>query len=90
MRILAVIFTVFCNIFISNNMTRGKLAIKFPDAEGRFVKVRGRSPRTFTNLPEASGNLIANFPTIVMLLVCNIMIAEENSKKFAAEISLAG
>ena len=48
---------------ISNNMTRGKLAIKFPDAEGRFVKVRGRSPRTFTNLPEASGNLIANFPT---------------------------
>ena len=69
-------------------MTRGKLAIKFPDAEGRFVKVRGRSPRTFTNLPSASGNLIANFPT-VMLLVCNIMIAEENSKKFAAEISLA-
>ena len=61
-------------------MTRGKLAIKFPDAEGRFV--------TFTNLPEAKGNLIANFP-LVMLLVCNIMIAEENSKKFAAEISLA-
>jgi hypothetical protein len=50
-------------ILISNNMTRGKLAIKFPDAGGRFVKVQGRSPRTFTNLPEASGNLIANFPT---------------------------
>ena len=43
---------IICSIFISNNMTRGKLAIKFPDAEGRFV-----------NLPEASGNLIANFPT---------------------------
>lgn len=26
---------------------------------------------------------------LAMLLVCNIMIAEENSKKFAAEISLA-
>ena len=52
-----------CLLIISNNMTRGKLAIKFPDAEGRFVKVRGRSPRTFTNLPEALGNLIANFPT---------------------------
>ena len=69
-------------------MTRGKLAIKFPDAEGRFVKVRGRSPRTFTNLPEASGNLITNFPTS-HVINCNILIAEENSKKFAAEISLA-
>jgi hypothetical protein len=43
-------------------MTRGKLAIKLPDAEGRFVKVRGQSPSSFTNLPE-EGNLIANFPT---------------------------
>ena len=50
-------------IIISNNMTRGKLEIKLTDAEGRFVKVRGRSPRTFTNRPEAKGNLIANFPT---------------------------
>jgi hypothetical protein len=31
----------------------------------------------------------AAFSRLVMLLVCNIMIAEENSKKFAAEISLA-
>ena len=44
-------------------MTREKLATKLPDAEGRFVKVRGRSPRSFTNLPEAKGNLITNFPT---------------------------
>jgi hypothetical protein len=60
-------------------MTRGKLAIKLPDAEGRFVKVRGRSLTTITNLPEVKGdlnNLIANFPTIAMLLVCNIMITE--------------
>ena len=53
----------FEEIIISNNMTRGKLAIKFHDAEGRFMKVQGRSPRTFTNLPEAKGNFIANFPT---------------------------
>ena len=33
-------------VFISNNMTRGKLAIKLPDVEGRFV-----------NVPEAKGNL---------------------------------
>jgi hypothetical protein len=50
-------------VLMSNNMTRGKLAIKLPDVEGGFVKDRGRSPRTFTNLPETKGNLIANFPT---------------------------
>ena len=50
-------------------MTSRELAIKFPDAEGRFVKVRGRSPRTFTNLPSASGNLIANFPLVMLLLI---------------------
>jgi hypothetical protein len=65
-------------IIISNNMTTDKLAIKLPDSERRFVR----------NLPEAKGNLISNFP-LVMLFVCNIMITDENSKKFAAEKNLA-
>ena len=48
----------------------------------------GEARTTLTNLPEVKGNLIANFP-LVMLFVGNIMMTEEKSKKFAAEISLA-
>ena len=66
-------------VITSNNTTRGKLAINFPNAEGTFV--------TFTNFPEAKEKLIANFPTSHVISL--IMITEENSKKFAAEISLA-
>ena len=42
-------------IIISNDMTWGKLAIKFPAAEGRFVKA---FLNTFTNLPVAEVKLI--------------------------------
>ena len=35
------------------------------------MKVLGFRPRTFTNLPSASGNLIANFPLVMLLLIRN-------------------
>jgi hypothetical protein len=57
-------------ILQTNTMTIvGKLAIKLPFASGRFVIVVRLRPRTFTNLPSASGNLIANFPLVMLLLI---------------------
>ena len=58
-------------------MTRGKLEIRSPHSEGRLLQLFLRQTEIQLLISQ-----------LVMLLVCNIMIAEENSKKFAAEISL--
>jgi hypothetical protein len=42
-------------------MARGKLAIKLPDAEGRFVNVRERSPWTFKKSSPVEGQFNRQF-----------------------------